>query len=408
MPVPTLLPLYRFAQVMGLHPLHFMQVDVSAFHNENNCVEPIFQYSWQHADAVSRDEIALAIYEAEIDIADYLGYWPAPKWDSDLVVDIDQPYIKTLWHAHGWDVRGDAFSIKVPRGHFISGGRMQKTLIDDAVGIVYSDPNGDGYNELATITVATSVTDPEEIAIYYQGLSGDDEWEIRPITVSIAAGVATITCRREQLVLKSLLESFTPTALEGTTNANFETTVDVYRKYHDPSVQVQFFTRDNGCYYCDSEGCEQCGFTIQTGCMTGKDKELGIVTVKPGDWNSTDSVFDSTLFDACRRPDYARVWFRSGYRDTSQQFTYTRMAREWELAIAKLAISKIDRNICSCKTIQDIQARWNTDYRRNVSTRDKSQSLRLTQYEAENAPFGTTVAGFDVWRLARRRTLGIS
>lgn len=384
-----------------------MQVDVGAFHNENNCVSPIFQYSWQHSDAISRDELALAIYEAEVDLADYLGYWPAPKWEAVQRVELDQPHNKSVWHAYGIDVRGDIMSVHIPKaGHFISGGRVGKTLIDEAAPIVYTDPDGDTYDELATITATTSVTDPEEIAIYYQGMSGNDEWEIRPITVSISAGVATITCRREQLVKKSLLEAFVPGTVEGTTDASFESTVDVYRKYHDPSMQVQLVWR-NATNCCTDGTCGSCSLSIQNGCLTTKDKDLGIVTVSPGDWNDTDAAFDSAEFSVCRRPDYVRVWYRAGYRDMTLDRPNNKMSREWELAIAKLAVSKIDRNICGCKHIQDVQARWNTDYRRSVSTRDKSQSLRITQYELENAPFGTTVAALDVWRLARRRGLHI-
>lgn len=407
---PTLLPIYQFAKVLGLHPLHVMGVDANIGSAQNRvCVSPIKQYSWQDSDGVSREELSWAILEAEADLARELGYWPAPKWIDVERVEIEQP--GAGWYRSMYDIRGDLFSVKTQYGELISGGTEGKSLIDDAVAVVYSDADSDGYAETATITVSTSVTDPEEIAVYYPGLSGDDEWEVRPINVSISGGTATITCRREQLVLKSLLESLNPaTAIDGLTNGNFLTTVDVYRKYHDPSTQVQLVWRGLGdCWSCSGDGCASCGLTVQTGCTTIKDKKLGLITISPAAWDGDEESFTYEYPSVCsRRPDYVRLWYRSGYRDMSLSRPNITVAREWQLAIAKLAISKLDRLICSCKGVSDVQSHWSADLRRSASSRGGSSVYKATNYELENNPFGTTVAAMDVWRLVRRKALGIT
>jgi hypothetical protein len=410
MTVPTLLPIYSFAKVLGLNPLHVMGVDANIGAAASRvCVHPIGQYSWQTSDGVSREELSWAIYEAEQDLARELGYWPGATWQADERIDIEQP--GAAWYRSMYDIRGDLFSVKTRYGQLISGGRRVKSLIDDAVAIVYTDTDSDTYFETATISVATTVTDPEEIAVYYPGLSGDDEWEVRPIQVSIAGGTATITCRREQLVTKAILESLAPEpAVAGLTNANFLTTVDVYRKYHDPSVQGQLVWRAIDACGCNGEEtCETCGLTIQTACTTVKDKKLGLITLSPGTWNADDEVYEYAYPDVCsRRPDYVRMWYRSGYRDMSLSTPNNTLDRRFQLAIAKLAVSKLDRLICSCQGVSDVQSHWSADLRRTATARGGSSTYKVSNYELENNPFGTTVAAMDVWRLVRREGLGVT
>lgn len=409
----TLLPIYTFAKVIGLNPLHIMQVDAPIGSAESRVsIEPIFQYSWQNADGVSREELAQGIADAEQEIADYLGYWPAPTWQANERVELTER--AGSWFRSPYDIRGDSISCKARYGELISGGRLAKTLIAAGQPVTYTDTDLDTYFETATVTVATSVTDPEEIAVYYPGLSGDDEWEIRPIKVSITGGVATITCRRELLVIKDLLESLNALTVNGMVDSNFLTTVDVYRKYNDPSVQVQLVWRNSniaawGCLSCawSTSGCPGCQLNIQTGCMTVKDKKLGIVTMTRADWDAATSSYTPQFCNLLGRADYVNLWYRSGYRDMSLSTPNLTLSREWAKAISILALSKIDRLIKSPRGVSDAQAHWNVDLRRNEGTPAKSQSIKVTPYELEACPFGTTVAGITVWRLAKRRTLGL-
>ena len=405
---PTLLSLPRFAQVLGLHPLHFMQVDATIGSAESRvCIEPILQYTWQHSDSISREELALVIFEAEREIADVLGYWPMPRWESAERELLPQPYIVGTFWGGGRTIAGDLISLKAQYGKVISGGWRAKTLVSAAVAITYTDADSDTYFETATISVATTITDPGEIAVYYPGESGADEWEIRPIKVTISGGTATIVIRRELLVTKVLLEALDAGSVNGLINGNFLTTVDVYRKYHDPSKQVEFVWR-NGIDVCScSVGACACSLTVQNGCMTVKDDRLGIVTMEPGEWDGDEGSFVGSGFDVCRRPDYVRLWYRSGHRDMSSALPNWTMAREWEIAIAKLACTKLDRPICSCKSVQQIMERWSINLRASVGTSARSNSYKVTNYELENNPFGSSVGAMDVWRLVRQHRLGV-
>lgn len=408
MTIPTLLPIYQFAKVLGLHPLHVMGVAVDIGSGASRvCVEPIQQYSWQDSDGVSREELAQAISEAESDLCRELGYWPLATWTLDERVDLEQP--AASWYSSIRDIRGDLFSVKAGQGLVISGGRRSKDLINASRPIAYADNDGDGYAETAEVTVSTSVTDSEEIALYYPDLNGDDEWEIRPLSsVTIAAGVATIRFRREQAVLKTLYDRLDAGVVNGALDANFLDHVAIYRRYHDPNVQVQMVWRGSDCACAGDSSCGSCGLAIQNGCLTVKDHKLGLVTVSPAEWDSSASQFVATQPEVCgRRPDYVRLWYRAGYRDMSLTRPNTTMAPRWQRAVAKLAISKLDRLICSCKGVSDVQSHWSADLRRSAASRGGSSIYKVTNYELENNPFGTTIAAMEVWRDVRRASLGI-
>ena len=234
----TLLSLDRFAQVIGMNPLHFCQVTSAAL-GESTCAKVIPQYDWQWNDSTSREGIARAIAEAESRIARLAGYWPLPRWTVDERRLTTQPAFRELYNTSWADVRGAPQFVQTEFGQFISGGVEAKTLISAGAAVVYTDADSDGYPETATIAVATTVTDPAELSVFFPGVCGSSVWEVRPLKrVTSAGGVATIVCRREQLVKPELLESLDPSPVDGDDNANFLTTVDVYRHWNDPQQQV--------------------------------------------------------------------------------------------------------------------------------------------------------------------------
>lgn len=402
----TLLPLDQFASILGLHPLHFNQVEMPNLAPATTCGQPMVQWGWQSAAAVGREEVAECIARAEDTIARELGYNVMPTWEADEYAHFIDPANRELWSQSPINLRGRWSALKTNRGYVQSGGIEAKTLIDDAVAIVYTDTNSDGYFETATITVATTVLLPEEIAIYYPGKSGSSLWEIRPITVTITGGVATIVCRREQLVIEAAMESFNPRSVIGTDAASFLTTVDVYRHWNDPSTQVSFLWGPyaNACG-CSSGDCETCTSDTQTGCMSVRDSRRGLVGTSPADWNTTDLVFNSAAFTVFHSPDRARLWYRAGWKDNRNALPNIQMDRDWAVIVARLAVSYMDRVICSCQNVTSLFQRWNEDLAHNVSSPQASSSFRYPQRLFEN-PIGTTRAAIEAWRKIQRERLG--
>ena len=91
----TLLPIDRWAQIIGLDPRHFRQVTTSV-DPPSTCAQVWKQYSWQEADQVGRYDVADAIQQAEKAIAQRLNYKLLPTWEVDERIQTPKPSAPTL------------------------------------------------------------------------------------------------------------------------------------------------------------------------------------------------------------------------------------------------------------------------------------------------------------------------
>ena len=400
--VYTKLSLDKWASLLGIHPLHFNQVIIPTL-PPTVCEQPWIQHPWQDTDRVGREDLALAIKQAEDDIERELKARLMPSWE----VDEWRPTMRTvkpeLGNLNGLDIRGFGQLVFARWHHFISGGIQAKTLVAAASPIVWSDADGDGYDETGTVSLAVIFTDPCEIYLYYPTKSGADEWEIRPISASIdtATGIATITFRRELVVTEVLLEAMDVQSVDGTVDGNFLATVDVYRKYNDPQRQVQFLWEPFGtfCNSCTGSGCANCAYSTQEGClMLRDDPRLSIVVYHPATWNSTTLEFDDTDWAIGRQPDLVRLWYYAGIREKSKTCPGREMPREWERVVAYYAASLLDRPVCECNNLHA----WIENWRRDMAVPgEEGLSFGWRSQILEN-PFGTKRGAIFAWNKVLR------
>jgi len=400
--IKTWLSLDEWFSIIGVNPLHANSLSSTLF-SGNVCGTNWFQYQWQHSDRVSREDVAEAISEAENDIALEVGYNLIPDWSVEERKLVTRPLVPESYSLSGLNPRSMLRSIELSKGHVISGGVKTKTAIELGSAITRSDPNGDGYSELCTVSVATSVTDTNEIHVYYAGESGDDGWEIRPIEVSISGGIATITFKSWQVVLKETMDTFDAEAIDGDDATNYETTVDVYRVYNDPSTQVQFiWERIPGYTTCSSSTCVACNFDTQAGCFHLRDPRLGFAVPAPASWDSDDEEFDSAEWAGCRAPDQVRFWYYSGFQDKSILRYNVTMSRYWKRAVAYYAASRLDRPACGCSNVQQFIDHW----RKDASLNTPELSFQVTP-ELMSNKFGTTMGAIFAYKAVHRNGVRI-
>ena len=390
----TKLSLDRWAEIIGIEPRHFNQITIDQ-RPVNTCSKVWKQYAWQENDQVSREDVALAIQQAEETIERYLGYHLLPAWDADEKVGTPQPGDRSLLYTQSLNVRGFPLHVQTQWGHFISGGIQAKTLIEKDAAIVYTDVDGDGYDETATITSATTLTDPEEIAVYFPDQNGADEWEIRPFrSITFIGENVVIVLWRHQLVNPALWEALDPQAVDGDDDGNFVDTVDVYRKWNDPSQQVQLVwsPRPNLCD-CGDTTCQNCQNSIQWGCLNAKDNRLGLVHYQPGTWNTDTEQFDAAELAVCRNPDKLRLWYKSGLRDERKTYPNLQMEPTLERAVAFYALTLLDRPICGCNNLEKVVGKW---------TEELNLNLPETTYQINDRwldnPLGVTRAAVFAWQ----------
>jgi len=395
----TLLPLDRWAQIVGLDPRHFRQVTTTK-KPVTSCTKVWKQYSWQESDQVGRYDVADAIQQAEKIFAQYLGYKLLPTWEYAERQRTPKPATPELYHASTYDPTGYRLAVQANWAHFVESGLETKSLVVAATDIDWSDEDTDGYFETATITCTavdawgSAITNEDELAVYYPGESGADAWEIRPLqSVSISGGIATIKMWRHQLGLPDLIEALEPEAIDGDDDDVFLTTVDVYRHYNNTATQCTLIWGDN-LYNCGSCGtstgcCEVCGQMTQTGCLMPKDYRRGWLTYRAAEYDSDEDEWSSACLTCGRNPDQLLLYYRAGLQDMSKTYPKIQMSPQWERAVAFYALALLDRPVCDCAPIKGISNKWREDLMKNTSF----------QTGVLNNPLGTTRAAQFAWNM---------
>lgn len=410
----TILPLDRFAEIVGINRLHFNQVYVETIDPDTNrpiaaatvCGQPIVQYAWQTADRVGREEVAFAIREAEEMLAAQLRFPVGPMYIAEETVEFPKPFVNS-W-GWGFNTAGLWTSINAKNGMLISGGRETKLLVSASVPIVYSDSDSDGYFETATITFATSVLDEQEIAVFYPGVSGDFAWQIRPLRdVSIVAGVATVVFRREQCLLPERQESLSVIGADGLLDANFLDEVDVYRLYNDPNQMVRFLWESGSmCGSCADGSCSACVEGSQYGCLLTRLPRQGVFAVSPADWDDVNEVFTPASWGGFMQPHKAKIWYRAGYQNNALRWPLLQMDPIWERAVSYLTLALLHRPMCACDSIRAYAMHWIDDMAStSVTASGGTQTFKLAD-DLLRCPLGTTRAALYAWQHVIKERVG--
>lgn len=392
---PTLLSLDRWAKILHINPVHFSGgVGSSIWPASGACKDIWPQYSWQTDDElVGREEVAMEIAIAESDIKNAMRHSPAATWE------IDEP--------HNWTpgYRSRMQTAQTEYGMIIAPGRRAVSLISAGAAVVYSDPDGDGWDERATVTVATDVTDKRQIKLYTTGHSGDQEWEIRPLrSVVIASGTATITLDAWLLFDPDIWEEYPTVAqpfdgLDVTVEANYVTTVDVYREYNDTSVAgVTFYTGGDGYSCCGGVGCDVCAGTSYGGCFSVRDARVGIVNPFPATYSDGAWVYDTTT---CQPAHRIGLSYYAGLQDKAYLSgnSLDPLSHYMAETIMMLSVARLPKAVCSCNNIRDRVAELQKD---SSIMRDGGQGSSLfARFEGQDIfdnPFGTRAGEVMAWK----------
>lgn len=405
--IPTKLSLARWAELMGLHPLHFAGVNIDDGLNRVTCGSPWRQYAWQEADRSSREDVAAAIAEAEAQLEQQLGFRLLPSWELDEWTNSRRPADPTMIGFPGGDLRGGfGFARRAKWGLWIAPGIRGTSLIEAAALIVWSDEDEDGYAETGTVTVATG-TDACEIQAFYPGKGAERPWQIRPAEVAIVGGDAVITFRRELVALEAFNSPVLPPDppwADGLDDDDFLAAVDVYRVYNDPRTQGSLLWEPAGDCGCSTDGCPNCAYATQDACFIARNTRLSLVVGTPAAWSEADNAFAfASAWALPRTPDIVRLNYLSGAMDTGLSCPRTRMPAVWEMVVAAFAASKLGRPPCECA-----KGRWD-DYAADLAFSagtDESGSYQLGQADLSN-PFGTRRAAVAAWKWVQNMDLRI-
>lgn len=406
----TLLTLDRYAKVMGINPLHFNQGTTPSLDDEvlkgGGCDDVWMQHDWQDNDKVSREHLARIIHNSETEIADLIGYWPAPRWIEAEEHQYPDPFPPDAY-GRGVDVRSAVKPVKTFYGKYIMGGRRTLVTVGEAsqgAELVYSDEDSDGFYETATITLTIPDAVPDDpdtckFKVYFDGEDTPD-WEIRyPESATIDGTDIVLVFDSWLFIDPDEWEKYptsTPlTAIDVSTINNFVTAVDVYYEYNDFTQASVEFTWESGssltCDLCGGLGCTACDYITQDGCAKASNRELGIIRPTPA---SYDGGWDIESFDESVEPDMVKIWYYSG--DKSQEYIKGRtcdpLSAFWADVIATLSTARLKRNLCSCPSIKNTVEHWQVDLGKLETATSYFQ-----RDDIQNSPFGTLRGEVYAW-----------
>jgi hypothetical protein len=290
-------------------------------------------------------------------------------------------------------------SMKTRYARLVGVGQRGTTLIGEATtatgALVYSDEDGDGFLETATITLATTLTDEREIRLYYHDTDAHPDWEIRPLnSVEITGGFVQITLNSWLLIDPELYEEYPNSnglgAIDVSTAANFVVSVDVYREYIDTTLPQAVLEWEATSGDCIDDDCDP---VLQDACVSVRNYELGQVVPKPATYSG--GIWSLAAFANYYEPDLIKLYYYAG--DTSKEYkrglSLKPLSLFWEQCIAWIATARIERPLCGCGNAKNLA----DDLRKDLSINTREAS-HFYMTDVTTNPFGTKKGEVMAWR----------
>lgn len=389
----TLLPLDRYAEIMHIFLPHFNQMNGAKAPIVTSCDK---KGIW---DQQARDSLAWTMAQAEEMIAEYLHFWPSPKFITDEEISFALPGIRGDW----WNAE-----VETEWSFIDCFGTETLTLVQAGADVEYtrSDNNPAERENLATIGTDAGLyvaqldacDDVCEVAVFFREADGaedpaDDRWEIRPLKVDIDNSTMQITANSALFVKPELWEL---TVLESQVEPgsaadndewiidfdvdNLVTQVDVYCRTVNQATPITLQWEG----ICDCPGV--CQHSTQTACAYRTDKRRGYFAPRAATWNGTTNIYATPLHYHIA-PESVLANYRAGMPLNKS----CRMNANMERAIVKLTNALLPEPPCGF--CGDVATRTWQDDRRPIDP--------LTP-EAASMPWDVYKRGaLEAWRIVK-------
>jgi len=361
---PTLLSLDQYAFITGQEPRHFNSVICAQFPPKRDVSTLWYQHGWMASGKASREELAVAIAEAEQTIAERLRYWPAPVWITNEVHQFPRatglPEVGLL-QLHDIPAGYRDFYRLYPRmtlnwGHLQAPGRRRVQEVALDVTVDYIDNDGDGFKETAEIVIpdidASGWSAGEIIVVHNDDVSCENR--IRFLRFTLLETGITIRGNSAQFVLPDLWEYYgteegATRGIDGDDPDNYLTTVNVYRETTttegEDNAPVEFLRQSTAT-------TDPTYYAARRGVMQVRDGVTSDVHVIPATWDEDDAVWVAGSLPG--RPDVVRCHYQAGVALNAHGWMSPRMAR----AVAALATARVAKTLDTYGPPQNLVERW--------------------------------------------------
>lgn len=345
--IKTHTPLDEVRKILSINPWSFHNFSIPECQISEGCTGVWLQTI---GEEVTRDELAIAVQQAENMFSSYLGYNILPTYSK-----------QTLYPERQFNyVARRTLQLK-RRGYLQSLGSEKKELLGKFT-ITPTDLDADGFNETAVINIsAHNQVDINQIRAFYTA----QNIEIKPIKIVDVGNVRTIQFPMYLIPKWNKVYPLCEEELDSSDSDNYETEIDVFRIYPDTTDQIKLIYYPNpGCGSdCDKTRYDACGYVTR--------KDLGYFA-----YNHTTE------------PNEVEVKFFSGWTGDVER-PLVDVDPKWVLPITALAVSLLDpsKSCCGGNTPK-IMSMYQTDL--TLSDEDNSRFV-IEKILLEN--FGANTKG---------------
>lgn len=385
-----LTPLYWMCEELDFNPWHFFGYrDNDLLAVTSNCDPVQKEHAWQAANTPGRMEMRKALNKAEQMLARHLKYDIAPKYRSDT---LQWPRLadRNMQRWGPFDADGRWLNMRLPVGQVQACGVEARTLLQAGVAVTYSDSDGDGINDKATIgpVVVGTITNPAEVAVYYvtsNRVGGDpaisERWRIQPLIVTFdGLGNATIIGGAYLFAPPTKYEDVEAPDLLANDPTNFVSTVDVYRRYTDingntattSQATITWETRPCHGWWCICSQCQNvvtafAGSPYDPAAVAQAVARVALRDAQLGKVAPAESVLDTTTgiwaavsnnaWSFCSEPDRVTIRSYSGYPLDSYGF----VDPKWRRVVVALAVAELGNLVAGCSNANSKVYYWYQD-----------------------------------------------
>lgn len=375
------LPLDRFRDIMGMRPYNFWQmVTADPAHNLVGCEYVYTHKRWQKRK-LGREDFIRALIRAEDAISELAHVWPGPKYTNRERVSIIKPrqIVRYSPRLH---------SLTVEKLRVINVGIQTWTPIEATVDVSLLYVPFQDYISF-TVSVGATVTE-EEVVVTYPGT----QVAIRPITVSITLGTATIRIDKWLLGDPDLWDS--SDNIDADSSSSFLQTLDVYRVWYNPSEQI-ILSWEPGWRCCGlpNSYCSEvalCQNSTSLACALPGDYKLGVIAYQSAEY--ANGTYTAISWPQPRFPDIAFVSYISGIDPRNNKY----MSNYWSDIVAHLAVAMLDSDACGCEDVHELFRYWRTD----MGHQKESGAYQLSPSMLENPFMGHMRGQVAAWAAIKR------
>lgn len=401
----NLLDLDTWRNEINFHPWHFFgwsnTEDVPVTSSTNDL---IMQYAWQDYDCLARDSVRRAIIDSETRLFEHLNYWAMPKY-REAQVEFPQYPKRSLLRIGYSDPSGRWIGIRLPESRIQALGIEAVQELALASTVTYSDEDGDGVYDRFTVTINSSSTRKQDVAIYFAeadrftGESPNEKWRIRPVRVKVdtTADTTTITGPAWIMAKPILYEGVNVGSLNPADDSNYVSTVDVYRRYtytegRSVSTAQAVLIWENSPYpeWCNTTTDDPSALGYALARAVIRDPINGIIGLSESVYDTTNGVWHAVSFDSPRPPDQVVVRYLAGYETDYQGNMQARM----RYMVSRLAAAELQRRTASRSEAHRQLYYWQEDLARSSG----NDTFGYMSQQDLNNPFGTRRGQVAAWK----------